>query len=99
MPELSRHGAQCQPLERGEVLEAGINSDLTTQRYSRLRTSGILVIIGLIIEIISFFWIHPIAFMSFLVFGCGFLGLGILLFLWTLVWEEPKSVKQSVPVA
>jgi hypothetical protein len=44
-----------------------------------------LVICGLASEILSLFWVHPIAFMSFIVIGCGFLGLGILLFLWTLV--------------
>jgi len=43
------------------------------------------VIIGLIIEILSFLWDHPLTFMGFLVIGCAFLGLGIVLFLWTLV--------------
>ena len=75
-------------------MEVGVESDLTTPEvysdlsaklYSRLRTSGTLVIVGLIVEILSFFWIHPIAFMTFLVLGCGFLGVGIVLFLWTLV--------------
>lgn len=55
------------------------------QISSRLRAAGILLIIGLIIEILSFVWVHPLAFMSFLVIGCTFLGLGIVLFLWTLV--------------
>jgi hypothetical protein len=68
-----------------DLTTPGVHSDLSAKLYSRLRTSGTLVIAGLIIEILSFFWIHPIAFMSFLVLGCGFLGVGIVLFLWTLV--------------
>ena len=62
-------------------MTAGIESKLQT----RLRVAGVLVIVGLVVEILSLFWVHPIAFMSFLMLGCGFLGLGILLFLWTLV--------------
>jgi len=50
-----------------------------------LQTAGVLLILGLVVEILSFFWIHPIAFMSFLVIGCGLLGLGIVVFLWTLL--------------
>jgi len=52
---------------------------------SRLRVAGFLVVAGLAVEIASFFWVHPIAFMGFLVVGCGFLGLGIVVFLWTLL--------------
>ncbi len=53
--------------------------------HTRLRVAGFLVVSGLAVEIASFFWVHPIAFMSFLVIGCGFLGLGIVVFLWTLL--------------
>jgi hypothetical protein len=66
-------------------LETRVEPDTELRLRSRLRTAGILLILGLLVEILSFFWIHPIAFMSFLVIGCGLLGLGILFFLWTLV--------------
>lgn len=65
-------------------METGVSARVP-QISSRLRAAGILLIIGLIIEILSFVWVHPLAFMSFLVIGCTFLGLGIVLFLWTLV--------------
>ena len=63
-------------------MEARVNDE--TLR-SRLRVAGLLVILGLAVEIVSFLWVHPMAFMGFLVIGCGFLGLGILVFLWTLL--------------
>jgi len=66
-------------------VEAGVTSHLPVRLNSRLRTAGVLLVVGLIIEILSLFWIHPLAFMGFLVIGCTFLGLGIVLFLWTLV--------------
>ena len=65
-------------------METGVSSRIR-KLSSRLRAAGILLIIGLMIEILSFFWVHPLAFMSFLVIGCAFIGLGIVLFLWTLV--------------
>ena len=65
-------------------METGVSAR-TSRLSSRLRLAGILLIIGLIIEILSFLWDHPLTFMGFLVIGCAFLGLGIVLFLWTLV--------------
>jgi uncharacterized membrane protein YczE len=65
-------------------LETGVSAR-RPQLGSRLRVAGILLIIGLIIEIFSFLWDHPLTFMAFLVIGCTFIGLGIVLFLWTLV--------------
>jgi hypothetical protein len=52
------------------------------------RLSGILLIIGLCIEAISFHWIHPIAFLAFFVIGGAFLGAGVLLFLYSLVFQS-----------
>jgi uncharacterized membrane protein YczE len=75
-------------------LETGIKPHGVVRLRSRLRLAGILLIIGLLIEILSFFWVHPLAFMGFLVIGCLLLGLGIVLFLWTLV-----SVGKTEPSA
>lgn len=65
-------------------METGVSTPVP-KISARLRAAGVLLIIGLIIEVLSFLWIHPLAFMSFLMIGCAFLGLGIVLFLWTLV--------------
>jgi hypothetical protein len=47
--------------------------------------AGTFVISGIGAEILSFFWVHPMAFMGFIVAGCGLLFLGIVAFLWTLL--------------
>ena len=39
----------------------------------------------LAVQSITHFWIHPLAFMSFLVIGAPLVGLGIMLFLFSLV--------------
>jgi hypothetical protein len=51
----------------------------------RLQYSGILVILGLLVEISCLFWTRPIAFVVFLGFGGLFLGLGVLVYLFALV--------------
>ena len=47
-------------------MESGVTSHLPVRLNSRLRTAGVLLVVGLIIEILSLFWIHPLAFVGFL---------------------------------
>lgn len=51
----------------------------------RLQFSGILLILGLFIEAVCLFWTRPLAFVLFLGLGGLLLGLGILLYLISLV--------------
>ena len=51
----------------------------------RLQFSGILLILGLLVEALCLFWTRPIAFVLFLGVGGLLLGLGVLLFLFALV--------------
>jgi hypothetical protein len=51
----------------------------------RLQFSGILLILGLLVEAVCLFWTQPIAFVLFIGVGGLFLGLGILLYLFSLV--------------
>jgi RsiW-degrading membrane proteinase PrsW (M82 family) len=51
----------------------------------RLRISGILVIIGLLVEALCLVWSRPIAFVVLVCFGGALIGLGVLLFLYSLV--------------
>ena len=51
----------------------------------QLRVSGILVILGLLVEGASLLWNHPISFWLFLFVGGGFLMSGIMVFLYTLI--------------
>ena len=57
-----------------------------------LQLSGILLILGLLVEAVCLFWTQPIAFVLFLGVGGLLLGLGILLYLFSLV-----SHNQSQP--
>lgn len=49
-----------------------------------LAVSGRLVALGLIVQLVSFFWNHPLAFIAFAVAGGGLVGVGVALFSWTL---------------
>lgn len=51
----------------------------------KLRTAGILIIIGLVVEAASLGWNHPLSFVAFLGISGLFLALGIVLYLWALV--------------
>jgi hypothetical protein len=62
-----------------------------------LRIASALIILGLIVEIISLAWIHPLAFTLFAFVGVVLIGLGILVYLASLVLvvsppgESPES--------
>jgi len=56
-----------------------------TNLMGRLRLAGVLLIIGLIVELLTLFWTHALAFMAFLGIGCLFLAAGMAVFLWTVV--------------
>lgn len=57
----------------------------------KLRISGILIIIGLIVEAISMGWNSPLSFIAFLCIGGSFLVIGILYYLWSLVTYRPAE--------
>jgi hypothetical protein len=51
----------------------------------RLQLSGILLILGLLVEALCLFWTRPLAFVLFLGVGGLLLAFGIVLFLFSLV--------------
>lgn len=57
----------------------------------RIRYSGILIAAGLIIQLISFIWVHPLSFMAFIVISCPLVAIGILIFLHSLVANRPSA--------
>jgi hypothetical protein len=57
----------------------------------QLRVSGILVILGLLVEAFTIAWNHPLAFSLSLFVGGGFLLSGILVFLYTFVTHVVKG--------
>lgn len=58
----------------------------------RLRISGVLIILGLLIEAFSLIWVHALSFIVFALVGGALIGLGILLYLYSLVsLTQPPS--------
>jgi len=54
----------------------------------KLRISGALVILGLVVEALSLCWNTAFSFMSFVVVGGLFFASGILLFLYSLISSQ-----------
>lgn len=57
----------------------------------RLQISGILILLGLLVELITLNSSHPTAFLSFMVFGGSLIILGILSYLYLLVTPDKKT--------
>lgn len=55
----------------------------------RIRWSGLWIVAGLVAQTLSLIWVHPLAFVCFLLVGCPMVGAGILFFLYSLVSHEP----------
>ena len=51
-----------------------------------LQVSSALIILGLLVEIVSLVWFHPLAFVLFAFVGATLIGLGILVYLLSLVF-------------
>jgi hypothetical protein len=51
----------------------------------RLRWAGLLVALGLLLQLSVSMWIHPLAFVTFLMVACPLVVAGMLTFLWALV--------------
>jgi hypothetical protein len=51
----------------------------------RIRMASLIILLGLLIECVTFAWKSPLAFFLFLIVGCGVAGEGILLFLVSLI--------------
>jgi hypothetical protein len=51
-----------------------------------LRASSLLVIAGLLAEVVSISWFHPLAFVLFVFVAASLTGIGILIFLASLVF-------------
>jgi hypothetical protein len=56
-----------------------------------LRISSALVIVGLLLEIVSLLWFHPLSFVLFAFVAAAFMGLGILVYLVSLVFAVSPS--------
>jgi hypothetical protein len=51
----------------------------------RLRVAGIIVLLGLLVEVAALRWVHPAAFLVFAFVGIPLASLGILIYLYSLL--------------
>jgi uncharacterized membrane protein HdeD (DUF308 family) len=56
-----------------------------------LRISGVLLILGLIVEALTLCWNTAASFMSFMIFGGILLVGGVLIYIYSLVGGQPTS--------
>ncbi len=52
-----------------------------------LQVSSSLIILGLLVEIVSLLWFHPLSFLLFVFVGITLIGLGIVVYLISLVFS------------
>jgi len=57
----------------------------------RLRIAGILIVLGLMVELFTLAWNHPLGFLVFLGVGGLSVAAGMGLYLWSLVSSEQAS--------
>lgn len=66
---------------------------LTEIRMRRLlQVSSSLVVVGLLLEVVSLLWFHPLSFVLFAFLAVVLIGLGILVYLVSLVFALPPPV-------
>jgi hypothetical protein len=51
----------------------------------RVRLAGLLVCVGLLIQVLTLVRIHPLAFVAFIMIGCPLVAAGLLLYLYSIV--------------
>jgi hypothetical protein len=56
-----------------------------------LQVSSALVIVGLTLEIVSLLWFHPLSFVLFAFVAASLIGLGVLVYLASLVFAGARS--------
>lgn len=56
-----------------------------TTLETRLRWAGILIALGLIVQVATLWKVHPLAFVAFLLVACPLTAAGVLLFLFAIV--------------
>ena len=60
-----------------------------------LRISSTLIILGLVVEIVSLLWFHPLSFVLFAFVGGSLIGGGILVYLVSLVFVASAPMGSS----
>ncbi len=58
-----------------------------------LQVSSSMIVLGLLVEIASFLWFHPLSFVLFLFVGATLIGLGIFVYLISLVFAVSSTTE------
>ncbi|MGE0885350.1 MAG: hypothetical protein AB7P14_17530 [Blastocatellales bacterium] len=66
----------------------------TTKIEKRIRLAGVLLVMGLAVELVTLHWSHPTAFLFFLLLGGTLMGLGIIVYLFSLVSGEHRQAAE-----
>jgi len=66
---------------------------MATPIERRIRWSGLIIALGLVIQTCTLFWTHPLAFMAFLLIGCPVVAAGLLFYLYSLVSRHPAGTE------
>ena len=72
-------------------------SEITMQKF--LRVSAGLVVLGLIAEVASLVWFHPLAFVVFVFVAASLVGTGMLVYLFSLVFVAAPGHDREGPSA
>jgi hypothetical protein len=57
-------------------------SELDPRFVTRLRRAGVLVILGLLVQLATLLEAHPYSFLAFLIVGSGLVLAGVVTFVW-----------------
>lgn len=68
-------------------------SGIGTRRL--LQVSSLLVIIGLLLEVVSLLWFHPLSFVLFAFVAASLIGFGILVYLASLVFVTTSAAENG----
>jgi hypothetical protein len=77
-----------------ETIHSPTSPDVVIEK--RIRWAGLLICLGLVVQLLSLIWVHPLSFMAFLVVGCPLMLGGVLLYLYSLVPRSAVSHDQHV---
>src|SRR5271154_3965556 len=86
LQRLPRYRSRYRKSQPRKILEAGAMnlSEIGIRRL--LQVSSALVVVGLALEIVSLLWFHPLSFVLFAFVAATLIGLGVLVYLVSLVF-------------
>ena len=61
---------------------------LRTNLAGRLQLAGLLIATGIVVELGTLFWNHPVSLFLFLALGAGLVGSGMILYLWSVATRK-----------